>query len=117
MGEGRHRVLVVDDVPDLLEVVTTYLEAVGFDAVGCTDARGALAALDEGSFDVALIDQRLRGDDGIALVTAVHRRDPGLPVALMSGAATAPPGCAAAAFAAKPFLLRELAGTLDQLAG
>ena len=41
---------------------------------------------------------------------------PRMPVALMSGSGTAPEGSAAATFVAKPFLMRDLAETLRELA-
>jgi CheY-like chemotaxis protein len=57
-------VLVVEDNPDNMKLVTWALEDEGFDVVGVTSAEAALARLDQQAFDVVLMDISLPGMDG-----------------------------------------------------
>ncbi|HUF93653.1 MAG TPA: response regulator, partial [Candidatus Limnocylindria bacterium] len=80
--------LVVDDDGAILEVLQMRLVAMGFDVTGTSDAQTALAALEAGRFDLALLDLRMQPMDGIALMEALHARQPRLPVLIMTAHAT-----------------------------
>ncbi|MGH7262302.1 MAG: ATP-binding response regulator [Candidatus Rokuibacteriota bacterium] len=80
----KGRALVVDDDPEIREVLTTRLEALGLGVTAVGGPREALAALDAGGFDLALFDLRMEPMDGIALTEAAHERQPGLPVLVMT---------------------------------
>jgi signal transduction histidine kinase len=84
----KRRVLIVDDDAPILEVLEMRLVAMGFDVTATSDAQRALAAVDEIRFDVALIDLRMEPMDGIALMEAVHVRQPRLPVLIMTAHGT-----------------------------
>ena len=84
----KRRVLIVDDDVPILEVLEMRLVAMGFDVTATGDAARALAAVDEIRFDVALIDLRMEPMDGIALMEAVHARQPRLPVLIMTAHGT-----------------------------
>jgi len=74
---GPYRVLVVDDNPTSRHILTRALSQWGIvvDAVG--DGPAALRALSERTFDLALLDLRLPGMDGITLAQQINaRRDP-----------------------------------------
>src|SRR5688572_4285040 len=64
------------------------LVAMGFDVTGTSDAQRALGALEMGRFDLALLDLRMQPMDGIALMEALHARQPRLPVLIMTAHAT-----------------------------
>jgi signal transduction histidine kinase len=85
---SKARVLVVDDDSAILEVLQMRLVAMGFDVTGTSDAHRALGALDAGRFDLALLDLRMQPMDGIALMEALHARQPRLPVLIMTAHAT-----------------------------
>lgn len=84
----KRRVLIVDDDPAILEVLEMRLCAMGFDVVPAEDGERALGALEESRFDLALVDLRMVPMDGIALMEAIHRRQPRLPVLIMTAHGT-----------------------------
>jgi signal transduction histidine kinase len=84
----RRRVLIVDDDAPILEVLEMRLAAMGFEVTATRDPQEALAAVDAGRFDVALVDLRMEPTDGIALMEALHARQPRLPVLIMTAHGT-----------------------------
>jgi len=81
------RILVVDDDPDLLELVSTTLESAGFEIVGVTSGREALAvARGEAPPDLVVLDVQLPGMSGYEICREL--RDDfgeGLPILFVSG--------------------------------
>jgi len=69
------RVLVVEDDPDIVELITHYLEGDGFEVEALGDGTLALERLKRGTFDLLVLDLQLPGLDGLSLCTAA-RRDP-----------------------------------------
>ena len=80
---GR-RALVVDDNDTNLLLMTALLSAWGVEAATASSGEEALAALDAGRFDVAIIDMLMPGMDGLDLATRLHERLPNLPTILAS---------------------------------
>jgi CheY-like chemotaxis protein len=78
------RILVVDDDSHLLELVETYLQAQGHQAVPCDSAEDALAALDRGDFDLLISDIAMAGMDGFELLRITRRRFPRIGIVLMT---------------------------------
>ncbi|MGZ8636391.1 MAG: GAF domain-containing protein [Actinomycetota bacterium] len=83
---GR-RALVVDDSPTNLRLVTALLDAWGIESATATDGAEALAALARGRVDLAVVDMVMPGMDGLDLATALHVREPMLPVVMASSVA------------------------------
>jgi two-component system, OmpR family, alkaline phosphatase synthesis response regulator PhoP len=80
------RALVVEDDPDIVELVTLYLARDGWavDAVG--DGRLALQRLRAGGYELVVLDLQLPGLDGLSVCTEI-RRDAatrGLPVVVIT---------------------------------
>ncbi len=70
MADGKLRVLVVDDDPDLLDLVARSLRAHGIEVETHLSALGVPARIREAMPDVVLIDvnfQSLKGDKVVAL--------------------------------------------------
>ncbi len=59
------RVLVVDDDPTILDVVTRYLERAGFEVATAADGTAGLAAAVGGTPDLVVLDVMLPGIDGL----------------------------------------------------
>jgi DNA-binding response OmpR family regulator len=84
MDQG-YQVLVVDDDPDIRELITDYLSTHGYrvSAVDCADAmRAALATQTP---DVVLLDIGLPGEDGLSLARYLRERHD-FAVIMVSGA-------------------------------
>src|SRR5690606_41377469 len=58
------RILVVDDDPDSLEIVRTYLESRGYQVTTAPDGRAALAMLEDARPDLVSLDVMTPGSDG-----------------------------------------------------
>lgn len=88
MIDGRHKVLVVDDDPDILEIVTTVLGMFGVPAVTARDGIEALETMRaSGDVGLVLLDLMMPRMSGVD-VLAEMKRDPGLaqmPVVVISG--------------------------------
>jgi CheY-like chemotaxis protein len=81
-------VLVVDDDPDILEIVTLLLDVNGYGVATDTDARRALQRVQDGLRPaLMLVDLRMPGFDGAELIRSI-RGDPALsdiPIVILSG--------------------------------
>lgn len=70
------RILVVDDDPDLRELVEFRLRKTGHTVLSAPDGAGALAIVDErGAPDLAILDVMMPGMDGLELLVALRARD------------------------------------------
>jgi DNA-binding response OmpR family regulator len=63
----RARIAIVEDEPDLREAVADYLGANGFDVTGAGDALEMRALVADQSFDLAILDIAMPGEDGLSL--------------------------------------------------
>ena len=80
-------ILIVDDEQDIRELVAGVLEDEGYQARTAADSDAALAALAERRPSLVLLDVWLQGSriDGLDLLDEIKRRDPTLPVLVISG--------------------------------
>ncbi|MET0271141.1 MAG: response regulator, partial [Sphingomonas sp.] len=108
-------VLVVDDEKDIRELVAGVLEDEGYAARMAADSDGTLAALAERRPSLVLLDVWLQGSkmDGLELLAEIKRRDPSLPVLVISGhgnidTAVAAVRAGATDFIEKPFEAEKL---------
>ncbi len=83
-GRGDERVLVVDDQPELVEVLVVGLRRLGYDAHGLTEPADALAA-DGGGWDVVIADHVMPGLTGLTLIRMLKKRHPALLAVLYTG--------------------------------
>ena len=66
------RVLVVEDEPNIRELVCLHLGLEGYDCEGVADGREALLRTEQARFDLLVLDLMLPGLDGLALCRAVR---------------------------------------------
>lgn len=80
------RALVVEDDPDIVELIEHYLKAEGFEVEGIADGRRALERLRGGGHDVVVLDLQLPGLDGLSLCAELRRdeRTRALPVIMLT---------------------------------
>jgi PAS domain S-box-containing protein len=75
---GHVRVLVVDDEPEIADLLRELLEGAGYDVMTAESGALALALLDEGAFDAVVSDLHMPDIDGAALWREIKARWPGL---------------------------------------
>jgi len=79
-------VLVVDDEPEVLASLCTYLRQIGWSARGVADGQQAQQALADGFHaDVLAVDYRLRGETGVQVLERLRESEPGLPAVIVTG--------------------------------
>lgn len=79
------RVLVVDDEPDIRELLEITLGRMGLEAVAAANVAEARAVLDgEAPLRLCLTDMRLPDGSGIELIEHIQRHHPRLPVAMIT---------------------------------
>jgi two-component system, NtrC family, response regulator PilR len=79
-----HQVLVVDDEPDLIELVALTLGRMNLSAEGAGDVASAKARLSSRQFDLCLTDMRLPDGDGLDLVEWIQKHHANIPVAVIT---------------------------------
>ena len=70
---GAPRVLVVEDEPNIRELVCLHLGLDGYACEGAGDGQAALARTEADAFDLLVLDVMLPGLDGVSLCRAVRR--------------------------------------------
>jgi two-component system, OmpR family, response regulator VanR len=113
------RVLVVDDEPDLCEIVRRVLSRAGADVVTASGLAGAERVLAErpAAIDLAITDLKLNDGSGPEVAAAVRASSPDAMIMFMSGlpyfdAAVIDLGPEASVIA-KPFRATELVDTVQ----
>ena len=70
--KSRPRALVVDDAPDVTEMIATFLQHAGFDAVMAFSAAEALEVAQSEQFEVVISDIGMPGMNGYDLAVALR---------------------------------------------
>lgn len=74
MKNGGARILVADDDPPSLELVTYFLESHGYQVSGATDGNRALEMGTSGDFDLVILDIHMPMYDGVEVLQFLRRR-------------------------------------------
>jgi two-component system, OmpR family, response regulator MprA len=113
-------ILVVDDEPDVLDVVVMMLESEGYEVRAAPDGVEALDILERDKPGVVLLDMRMPRMDGWAFARAARERNIEVPIIVMTAAQDARRWAEeidAAAYLGKPFQLEELVETVRAVLG
>lgn len=78
------RALVVDDEPDLRELLDLTLSRMGVEVETAEDLADARRKLGSGTYDFCLTDMRLPDGNGLSLIKEINRDHPNLPVAMIT---------------------------------
>ncbi|HHA19234.1 MAG TPA: sigma-54-dependent Fis family transcriptional regulator, partial [Methylophaga sp.] len=76
--------LVIDDEPDILELLTMTLSGMSIDCVAAENLAQAEQALQQQDFDFCLTDMRLPDGNGLDFVKELQQQRPDLPVAVIT---------------------------------
>jgi len=77
-------VLIIDDEPDICELIEITLARMGLNSRSALNATDALKLIDTEHFDLCLTDMRLPDGDGIEMVKYVQRNHPNIPIAVIT---------------------------------
>lgn len=115
-------VLVVDDFPTDRKLFGLWLSRAGFEAKPASDAKEALRHIEVDNYDLAVIDLRLGGEDGLALIQSLRAGGFSAPIIAVS-ASDAPEvqeeakAAGASSFLSKPFTAEQLLEATESLLG
>ncbi len=113
------KILIVDDDPDVLDLISALLDEEGFQTITCSDGLAALHTIATDCPTLAIIDLAMPIMTGYELIERLRQMpDQPLPVIAISSAMYAPPPdlLQVDAYLAKPFDLEELLAHVTYLA-
>ncbi len=111
-------VLIVDDEPDLLELVSLTLSRMSMETRTAADVGTAQKLLKGGHFDLCLTDMRLPDGDGLDLVGWIQEHRPQVPVAVITAHGNVESAVRALKLGAFDFVSKPLdLGVLRKLVG
>lgn len=84
----KGRILIVDDEPVIRDSLGKWFTSEGYTARPVASGREALETIRQMDFDIALLDIRMPGMDGMELQARLHEAAPDLPVVIMTGYAS-----------------------------
>jgi two-component system response regulator PilR (NtrC family) len=116
---GQPKVLVIDDEPDLLELLELTLSRMGLDTTRAQSVAEAIKTLDSQSFDLCLTDMRLPDGEGLRVVEHITEKGLDVPVAVITAFGSAENAVAALKagafdYLAKPVALEQLRALVKQ---
>jgi two-component system response regulator GlrR len=88
MSALKGKILVVDDDRNILHVIQLRLVSGGYHVTMATGPEEALKLAENEPFDLALIDLKLNGQDGIQLMENIYRINPNIPVIILTAYGT-----------------------------
>ncbi|HYM60359.1 MAG TPA: sigma-54 dependent transcriptional regulator [Thermoanaerobaculia bacterium] len=104
----KGRILIVDDELSVRDSLSRWFRDDGYEVGTAEGANEALTRLAEGRWDLALIDIRMRGTDGIELQRRIHEIDPQLLAIMMTGYAAVDTAVAALKNGAYDYITKPL---------
>jgi DNA-binding NtrC family response regulator len=120
-GENKLRIIFADDERPLRELMRLELPRLGHEVVACEDGRKATSMVENGNYDVALLDIRMPGFTGIDVLKHIKEHSPETEVILLTGHATVETAVEALRHGAfdyltKPCKMAELESVLNRIA-
>jgi len=118
-SRGQPKILVVDDEPDLLELLELTLTRMGLDTTRAESVGEAIRTLDSEPFDLCLTDWRLPDGEGIRVVEHINQKGLDVPVAVITAYGSTENAVAALKagafdYLAKPVALEQLRALVKQ---
>ena len=117
-----HKILIVEDEPEIRELLSFTLSREGYDVLEAETAEAALLKMDSRMPDLAVVDWMLPGMDGVELARRIRRDEVGsdLPIIMLTARGDEPDKLKSFAsgvddYITKPFSPRELLARVKAL--
>ncbi len=81
---STYRVLIIDDEPDIRELLEITLGRMGIETSTAADVNSALAALGKTTFNLCLTDMKLPDGEGLEVIAYIQQHCPQTPVAMIT---------------------------------
>src|SRR5882724_13219622 len=81
-------ILIVDDEPDVREVLEEYFVAHGYAVIGAESADAARTMAAQHPVDLALVDINMPGEDGLSLARHLRERYAKIAIIMLTSAGT-----------------------------
>src|SRR3569832_2824819 len=95
MTAKKGKILLIDDDPGLLRLISIRMQAAGYDVVPMDSGERALAQFSLHRPQVVVTDLKMNGMGGMAVFDAIHQRRPMVPVIILTAHGTIPDAVAA----------------------
>ncbi|NTV40414.1 MAG: response regulator transcription factor [Demequinaceae bacterium] len=120
MATDPRVVLIVDDEPDLRDLLTTALRYAGFDAVSVASGRAALETLADRHVDLVVMDVMMPAMDGLTAIRKLRARGDDVPVLFLTAKDEADDVVAGLRvggddYVTKPFRLAEVVARIEAI--
>ncbi|MGE5327245.1 MAG: response regulator [Deltaproteobacteria bacterium] len=81
------KILVVDDDPDVLKLIKSVIQSLGYEVLGLTDSLQAAERISREKFDGVFVDARMPNLDGLGLVRLIRMSgtNNSIPIVLLTG--------------------------------
>lgn len=110
MDVQKYRILLVDDDPSLLSLLTMRLNAAGYQVQTAQSAEQALAMLPIAKPHLVITDLRMEGMDGLSLFDAIRKSHASVPVIILTAHGSIPDAVAATRRGVFSFLTKPTNG-------
>ena len=120
MANGERRILLVDDDPDVLDILGDFIAVFGFEYETAKDGLEAVEKLNHGTFNIVLTDMMMPNMDGMELLRYIHNNYPETKVMVVTGydrtfTYTDVINAGASDFISKPFNPDELEAKINRI--
>ncbi|MCV9387978.1 response regulator transcription factor [Reichenbachiella ulvae] len=78
------KILVVEDDPNLGQILNEYLQLKGYDTTLCTDGEAGFERFKNESFDFCILDVMMPKKDGFTLATEIRAMDKEIPIIFLT---------------------------------
>lgn len=114
------KILIVDDNPNMSSLLVEMLEVFQYNALRATDGQDALSKIEQDDIAMVITDMRMPKMSGLELLQAVKKKQPKMPVVIISGYSVDEEDSSivkakADGFLNKPFLMSDIEKLLDSL--
>ena len=85
---AKRKILIVDDEPDFLEIMSARLRANDYEVITASNGEDALKHVNSDKPDAVLLDILMPGIDGLEVLKRIRKTDVSLPVYIVTAFST-----------------------------